>query len=80
MKKNALKEIADYCAESIALYEERVELAIGLMGRLRESLERVDYELYREIEDCAREWAEDNGYSVNDFDESEINPEEIINV
>lgn len=78
MKKKDLRDVAAYCAESIALYEERVELALSIMGTYRCSLERADSMLYDEIIACAREWAEDNGMSVNDYDESAINPEEIL--
>ena len=73
---NQIKKIADYCRQRIDEYDDRVKLALGVMDRNRCDLMRADASLATEVEDCAREWAEENGYAV-DFIEG-INVEEIV--
>lgn len=63
-----LKEIAAYCAANIEDYELRVQLALGVMERMRCPLNMADAGLYDEMYDCACEWAEDNDYSVDLID------------
>ena len=76
MVAKELKAIADYCEAQIEDYELRVQIALGLMDRMRCPLRMADASLYDEMERCACEWAEDNDYSV-DFIEG-IDVEEIL--
>ena len=73
---NQLKEIAAYCRQRIDEYDDRVKVALGVMDRNRCDLVRADASLATEVEDCAREWDEENGYAV-DFLEG-IDVEEIV--
>lgn len=75
-KKNPIKEIARYCAANIEDYELRVQVALGLIDRMRCPLSQADPSLYDQMEQYASEWAEENGYSV-DFIEG-IDVEEIL--
>ena len=70
------KKIAAYCRQNIVDYEERVNIALGKMDRMRCDLRTADYGLAQEIEQCASEWADDNGYAV-DFLEG-IDVDEIV--
>lgn len=69
-----LNEIATYCRERIGAedYDLQCQVALNAIGRH----EQIPYEVRRKIEDCAYEWAEENGYAV-DFLEG-INVEDII--
>ncbi len=73
---NQIKEIAAYCAANITDYDERVKIALGKMDRMRCDLRTADYGLAQEIEQCASEWADENGYVV-DFLEG-IDVDEIV--
>ena len=74
--KRELKKIAAYCREQIEDYDLRVKLALNVMDRMRCPLQMADDLLYTEIYNCACDWADDNGYSVDFFDGIDV--EEII--
>ena len=79
MEKKELKKIAEYCRQNIEDYDVRVQLALGIMDRMRCPLSMADASLYDQIEQYAEEWAEENGYSVDEWDDdSRIDVEEIL--
>ena len=65
MKK---KELAAYVRNNIEDYEERLQLALNRMDRMREPLRMADRSLYDEIVDAISEWCDDNEVSL-EFDE-----------
>lgn len=67
--KKMLKEIAAYCRNNIEDFEERVQLALKKMDRMRCPLRMADGELFDEMTDTICEWCEDNGYSVDFFED-----------
>ena len=71
-----LKEIAQYCAENISHYEERVQIALDYMDECRCPLYMADGRLYDEIIELATEWCEDHEISIDFFDD--IDAEEIL--
>lgn len=73
---NQLKDIAAFCRQRIADYDERVRVALGKMEERRCDLKTADWELAGEIESAAQEWAERNGYAVDFFEGIDV--EEII--
>ena len=62
------KEIAAYVRNNVEDYEERRQLALKRMDRMREPLRMADGMLYDEIVDRIDEWCEDNEVSL-EFDE-----------
>lgn len=69
---NKLKEVAAYCAANITDWAEKCALALNMIGRRMP----IDYGFRNEIEDCASEWAEENGYAVDFIDGIDV--EEIV--
>jgi len=66
-----LQEIAAYCAAYIEDYELRVQLALGVMERMRCSLRAADCSLYDDIYDLACEWAVEHGIG-DEFEDDDI--------
>lgn len=58
--QEAITAIQDYCSEAIALYPERVSLALDIMDMQRTPIESADYKLADEIVNCIDEWCEDH--------------------
>lgn len=71
-----LNEVAAYCAAHIEDYELRAQLALKTMDRMRCPLSMADSALCSEIRDRACDWANDNDYAVDFFDE--IDEEQIL--
>ena len=72
-KKNPIKEIARYCAANIEDYELRVQVAIGLIDRMRCPLSQADPSLCDSMQSCAEEWAEENDVELDeDFDVEDV--------
>ena len=72
---NTLAEVAAYCAANIVDWDEKTALALCMIGRH----DPIDPGFRDEIEDAVREWAEDNEYSIDEWDDdSAIDAEEII--
>lgn len=68
-----LKKIAAYCAANIEDYEPRVQVAIGLIDRMRCPLSQADPSLYDSMQSCAEEWAEENDVELDeDFDVEDV--------
>lgn len=63
-----IKEIAAYVRNNVEDYEERLQLALNRMDRMREPLRMADRSLYDEIVDAISEWCDDNEVSL-EFDE-----------
>lgn len=62
------KELAAFVRNNVEDYEERLQLALNRMGRMREPLRMADGSLYDEIVDAISEWCDDNEVSL-EFDE-----------
>lgn len=69
LTKKMTREIAAYCRNNIEDFEERVQLALKKMGRMRCPFSMADQELYDDIVNCICEWCEDNDYSVDFFED-----------
>lgn len=63
-----INEIAAYVRNNVEDYEERLQLALKRMDRMREPLRMADGSLYDEIVDAISEWCDDNEVSL-EFDE-----------
>jgi len=69
---NNKKEIAAYVRNNVEFFEERLQLALNKMERLRCSLRFADAELFDAIADKVSEWCSDNEVDVDyweDWDE-----------
>lgn len=63
------KEIAAYVRNNVEFFEERLQLALNKMERMRCPLRMADDSLYDEIVDAIEEWFDDNEISIDyDFD------------
>ena len=71
-----IKEIAAYVAANVEDYEARLQVALGVMDRMRCPLRMADPNLYWDIENCVSEWADSHDFSV-DYLEG-IDVEEIL--
>lgn len=67
------KEIAAFVRNNIEDYEERLQLALKRMDRMRCPMRMADDGLYDEMCDAVEDWCEDN-----DIDFYEIDLEELI--
>lgn len=63
------KEIAAFVRNNIEDYEERLQLALKRMDRMREPLRMADRSLYDEIVDAISEWCDDNEVSVDFYED-----------
>lgn len=63
-----INEIAAFVRNNVEDYEERLQLALKRMDRMREPLRMADGSLYDEIIDAISEWCDDNEVSL-EFDE-----------
>lgn len=71
---NTLAEVAAYCAANIEDWDIKCGMALSYIGKRMP----IPSWFRNEIEDCVSDWAKDNGFSVNEFDESAIDVKEII--
>lgn len=69
---NPIEEIARYCAENIEDYELRVQVALGIIDRMRCPLYMADASLYDRMYDLAQEWCDDHEISVDFFDDIDV--------
>lgn len=67
-----LKIVADYCAENILGWEERVQIALMIIDRWRCSLEQADSALYNDIVDAIDECAEDYEIDAENIDIEDV--------
>ena len=63
------KELAAYVRNNVEDYEERLQLALKRMDRMRCSLRMADDGLFEEIVDAVSEWCEDNEVSVDFYED-----------
>lgn len=80
MEKKTLKEIAAYVRNNVEFFEERLQLALDKMERLRCSLHFADAELFDDIVDKIEEWCDDHEvcYDEVDWDDAIDGDEGII--
>lgn len=65
-------EIAAYVRNNVEFYEERLQLALKRMDRMREPLRMADQELYDDICNAIDDWCWDNEVNNEDWDYEEI--------
>lgn len=67
------KEIAAYVRNNVEDYEERLQLALKRMDRMRCPMRMADDGLFEEIVDAVIDWCDDNEISIEyDFDFEEL--------
>lgn len=64
-------KLIDYLRSTIDDFDERAELALSRIGRMRCSLEYADSALAYEMSDLVEEWCEENEVE-NNFDLEEL--------
>lgn len=69
---NKVKEIAAYVRNNVEFFEERLQLALNKMERMRCSLRIADSELFDAISDAIDEWCDDNEVNNEDWDYEDI--------
>ncbi len=65
---NKLKEIAAYVRNNVEFFEDRLQLALNKMDRLRCPLSFADEELYNDIVNAIEEWCDDNEVCCDEVD------------
>ena len=69
MTKKETQELAAYIRSSIEDYEERIQVALNVINAMHYPLSIASPVLYGQMDDAAREWAEENGVRLGvDFD------------
>ncbi len=63
------KDIAAYVRNNVEFFEDRLQLALNKMDRLRCSLRFADSELFDAISDAIDEWCNDNEVSVDFYED-----------
>lgn len=66
------KELAAYVRNNVEFFEERLQLALNKMERMRCSLRFADPELFDAISDAIDEWCDDNEVNNEDWDYEDI--------
>jgi hypothetical protein len=74
------KELAAYVRNNVEFFEERLQLALNKMDRMRCPLQMADEELYNDIINAIEEWCDDNEvcYDEVDWDDAIDGEEGII--
>lgn len=62
------KELAAYVRNNVEFFEERLQLALNKMERMRCPLRIADDALYSEITDAIGDWCFDNDIDEDSFD------------
>ena len=65
---NSEKEVAAYVRNNVENYEERLQLALNRMERMREPLRMADRMLYDEIVEAIEDWCDDNEVCYDEVD------------
>ena len=69
MTKKDKQELAAYLRSSIEDYEERIQVALNVINAMHYPLRVASPVLYGQMDDAAREWAEENGVKLGvEFD------------
>lgn len=66
------KEIAAYVRNNVDDYEERLQLALNRMDRMRCPLRFADQELYDDISNAIDDWCWDNEVNNEDWDYEDL--------
>ena len=66
---NYKKEIAAYVRNNVEFFEERLQLALSKMERMRCSLRFADSELFDAISDAVDEWCNDHEVDIDFFED-----------
>lgn len=66
------KEIAAYVRNNVEFFEERLQLALNKMERMRCPLSFADQELYDDISNAIDDWCWDNEVDNDDWDYEDI--------
>lgn len=66
------KEIAAYVRNNVEFFEERLQLALDKMERMRCPLSFADQELYDDISNAIDDWCWDNEVNNEDWDYEDI--------
>lgn len=66
------KEIAAYVRNNVEFFEERLQLALNKMERMRCPLRMADDALYSEICDAIGDWCLDNDIDEDSYDWDEL--------
>lgn len=69
---NNKKEIAAYVRNNVEFFEERLQLALNKMDRMRCPLSFADEELYDDISNAIDDWCWDNDVDNNDWDYEDL--------
>lgn len=64
-----INEIAAYVRNNVEDYEERLQLALKRMDRMREPLRMADNGLFDEIVDAISDWCDDNEVSLDFYED-----------
>lgn len=62
------KEVAAYVRNNVEFYEERLQMALNKMERMRCPLQMADESLYDEIVDAIEDWCDDNEVCYDEVD------------
>ena len=65
---NHKKEVAAYVRNNVEFFEERLQLALNKMDRMRCPLQMADEELYNDIINAIEEWCWDNDVDCSEVD------------
>lgn len=66
------KELAVYVRNNVEYYEERLQLALSKMVRMRCPLSFADEELYDDISNAIDDWCWDNEVKNEDWDYDDL--------
>ena len=69
---NKRKELAAYVRNNVEFFEERLQLALNKMDRMRCPLSFEDEELYDDISNAIDDWCWDNDVDNNDWDYEDL--------
>lgn len=65
---NKRKEVAAFVRNNVEFFEERLQLALNKMDRMRCPLSFADEELYNDIINAIEEWCWDNDVDCSEVD------------
>ena len=78
MTKKEKQELAAYLRSSIEDYEERIQVALNVINAMHYPLRVASPVLYGQMDDAAREWAEENGVKLGVEFDKEVPDERFI--
>ena len=66
------KELAAYVRNNVEFFEERLQMALNKMERMRGPLSFADQELYDDISNAIDDWCLDNDVDGSDWDYEDL--------